>query len=144
MRHAISQAEKAMAVGEVPVGAVIVKNNIIIAEAYNMRETHNQAASHAEMLAIEKACMAIGSWRLDECDVFVTMEPCPMCAGAIIQARIRNVYFGCYDKKAGAFGTVADLSTFRWTHKPSIYGGIMEEECSVLPKKFFSSSRDIK
>lgn len=144
MRLAIKQAELAMNAQEVPVGAVVAKNHKVISVAHNMRETRNQAASHAEMVAIETACAEFGSWRLDECDIFVTMEPCPMCAGAIIQARIRNVYFGCYDKKTGAFGSVVDLSNFKWTHNPVVYGGIMEEECSVLTKKFFSEIREKK
>lgn len=141
---AIEQAEIAMIKGEVPVGASIVKNGTVIAVAHNLREKSNQIASHAEMIAIEKACTVLGEWRLDGCDMFVTMEPCPMCAGAIIQARIRNVYFGCYDKKAGAFGSVVDLSTFIWSHNPNIYGGIMEEECSNLPKRFFANIRKDK
>jgi tRNA(adenine34) deaminase len=137
MRHAILQAENAMAVGEVPIGAVVVKNGIVISAAQNFREAENQVTAHAEILAIEIACQAVGSWRLEGCDIFVTMEPCPMCAGAIIQARIRNVYFGCYDKKAGAFGSITDLSTLKWTHKPNIYGGILEDKCSILVKDFF-------
>ncbi len=142
MRFALLEAEAAMEKGEIPVGCVIVKDKTIIAKAHNLRESEGQAASHAEMLAISKACGVVGDWRLDGCDIYVTMEPCPMCAGAIIQSRIKNVYFGCYDKKSGALGSVADISTYLWTHRPSVFGGIMEDECSFMLKSFFSKIRN--
>ncbi|OQB14190.1 MAG: tRNA-specific adenosine deaminase [Firmicutes bacterium ADurb.Bin193] len=141
MALALSQAEMAMDKGEIPVGAVIVKDGAVIAKAHNLREKSGSVFAHAEAIAIEMACKAVGGWRLDGCDIYVTLEPCPMCAGAIIQARIANVYFGSYDRKNGAFGTVADLSSFKWTHKPVVYGGIMEDECGALLKTFFSNLR---
>ena len=141
MRLAIRQAEIAMDKGEVPVGAVISIDGKLISASHNMRCLQKRTSAHAEMLAIDSACSVLNSWRLEECNIYITMEPCPMCAGAIIQARIKNVYFGCYDKKSGAFGTVTDLSCFKWNHKPNIYGGILEEECSRLPKEFFKKIR---
>ncbi len=141
MRLAWKEAEKAMEIGEVPVGCVVVRDGEVVSAAHNLREHHRQTDAHAEMLAIKAACERLDSWQLGGCDLYVTMEPCPMCAGAIIQSRIRNVYFGCYDKKAGAFGSVTDLATCNWTHKPGVYGGIMEDACSVLPKQFFAKLR---
>ncbi|HHY63679.1 MAG TPA: nucleoside deaminase, partial [Clostridiaceae bacterium] len=102
MAEAINEAKKALELDEVPVGAVIVRNGEIISRAYNLRETSRQATAHAELLAIQKACSHLNSWRLDNCDLYVTLEPCPMCAGAIINARIKSVYFGAYDPKGGA------------------------------------------
>jgi len=142
MAEAINEAKKALELGEVPVGAVIVRNGEIISRAYNLRETSRQATAHAELLAIQKACSHLNSWRLDNCDLYVTLEPCPMCAGAIINARIKSVYFGAYDPKGGACGSVADL--FRkgnFNHAPIVYSGIMEEECETLLKEFFSKLR---
>lgn len=141
MNMAIKEANKAATLSEVPIGAVIVKDEKVIAKAHNMREQSSQVSAHAEMLALEKACKLLKSWRLENCDIYITMEPCPMCAGAILQARIRNVYFGCYDKKAGAFGTVADLSSFPFNHKTCIYGGILEDRCKNLVHSFFSKLR---
>jgi len=142
MAEAINEAKKALELDEVPVGAVIVRNGEIISRAYNLRETSRQATAHAELLAIQKACSHLNSWRLDNCDLYVTLEPCPMCAGAIINARIKSVYFGAYDPKGGACGSVADL--FRkgnFNHAPIVYSGIMEEECETLLKEFFSKLR---
>jgi tRNA(adenine34) deaminase len=141
MSLAISEASKAANTCEVPIGAVVVKDGKVISKAHNMREGSNQVAAHAEMLAIEQACNLLKSWRLENCDIYVTMEPCPMCAGAILQARIRNVYFGCYDKKAGAFGTIADLSTLAFNHNTRVYGGILEDECRNLIRSFFEMLR---
>jgi len=133
MKQAISQAKMAQKLNEVPVGAVIAKDGEIISIAHNERDKNMQAADHAEMLAIRRACKKLKSWRLTGCDIFVTLEPCPMCAGAIITARIQNVYFGCYDKKSGAFGGVVDFSTFKWSHKPNIYGGFFGYlKCPVI------------
>jgi len=142
MAEAINEAKKALELDEVPVGAVIVRNGEIISRAYNLRETSRQATAHAELLAIQKACSHLNSWRLDNCDLYVTLEPCPMCAGAIINARIKSVYFGAYDPKGGACGSVADL--FRkgnFNHAPIVYSGIMEDECETLLKEFFSKLR---
>ena len=142
MMQAIIEARKAFELGEVPVGAVIVCDGRIIARAYNLRETSNQAIAHAETLAIQKACSKMGSWRLDDCDLYVTLEPCPMCAGAIINARIKSVYFGAYDSKGGACGSVVDLfKKGSFNHSPIVYSGIMEEECETLLKEFFSKLR---
>ena len=144
MEIAIEQAELAKQKGEVPIGAVIVKDGQIISKGYNLRETNKNATSHAEIIAIEMACKKLDSWRLDDCSIYVTLEPCMMCAGAIIQSRIKNVYFGGFDKKAGAFGTVVDFATMNFTHKVNVYAGIMEEECSKILKDFFSELRKTK
>ena len=142
MREAIKQAKRAAAKGEVPVGAVIVRNVEIIARAYNTRETGKNALCHAEIKAIHRACRKLGGWRLPGCELYVTLEPCPMCAGAIVNARIEAVYYGAYDKKAGAFGTLFDMNTFGLNHKPEIYAGVMEEECAALLSSFFAELRE--
>ena len=140
MNLALLQAKKAFELGETPVGAVIVKDGKIISRAYNTRETKKNALLHAEISAIYKACRKLGGWRLCGCDMYVTLEPCPMCAGAIIQSRIDNVFFGAYDKKAGAFGSVCDISGLL-AHKVYAQGGIMEKECSDIIKLFFEKLR---
>ena len=117
MREAIKQAQKAAAIGEVPIGAVIVHGGKIIARGYNKRETRKNALLHAEVAAIDKACRRLGGWRLPECEMYVTLEPCPMCMGAIISARIERVYFGAYDQKSGACGSACDVSQ-SLPHKP--------------------------
>ncbi len=142
MQQAIALAKDAGNRGEVPVGAVIVRNKEIIATGQNRRETDNHALGHAEIEAIDKACRALGTWRLDDCDLYVTLEPCPMCAGAIINSRIRRVYFGAYDSKAGSFGSVTDLSILPYNHKPEIYGGIMESACKQVLSEFFIAVRN--
>ncbi|MBE6666540.1 MAG: nucleoside deaminase [Ruminococcaceae bacterium] len=142
MREAIKQAKRAAAKGEVPVGAVIVRNGEIIARAYNTRETGKNALCHAEIKAIHKACRKLGGWRLPGCELYVTLEPCPMCAGAIVNARIETVYYGAYDQKAGAFGTLFDMNTFGLNHKPEIYAGVMETECASLLSSFFAELRE--
>lgn len=141
MLAAIKEADRAAALGEIPVGAVIVKNGRIIATGYNLRETEHSVTAHAEISAIKNACEALNDWRLDGCDIYVTLEPCPMCAGAIINARLRRVYFGAYDPKAGSFGSVTDLSVFPFERRPEIYGGIMENECKTLLNDFFKNLR---
>lgn len=141
MLAAIKEADRAAALGEIPVGAVIVKNGHIIATGYNLRETEHSVTAHAEISAIKNACEALNDWRLDGCDMYVTLEPCPMCAGAIINARLRRVYFGAYDPKAGSFGSVTDLSVFPFERRPEIYGGIMENECKTLLNDFFKNLR---
>ena len=142
MREAIKQAKKAAAKGEVPVGAVIVRNGEIVSRAYNTRETGKNALCHAEIKAIRKACKKLGGWRLTRCEMYVTMEPCPMCAGAIINSRIVSVCYGAYDQKAGAFGTLFDMNTFGLNHKPEIISGVLEKECSELLSSFFSELRE--
>lgn len=141
MKIAYNEATKAFLKDEIPVGCVIVKDDKIIARAHNLRESKNLVMAHAEMLAITKANKKLNSWRLDECDIYVTLEPCPMCFGAIIQARFKNLYFGAYDKKAGACGSVLNLSDFKFNHNVNVVGGIMEDECSELISSFFKTLR---
>ena len=144
MQKAIELAKASASEGEVPVGAVVVKDGEIVGKGRNRREIGKNALYHAEIEAIDNACKKLGGWRLWQCDLYVTLEPCPMCAGAIINSRIKNVYFGAYDKKAGSFGSVADFNTLPYNHKPQIYGGIMEEECASLLSDFFKKLRNIK
>ena len=141
MKKAIALAMESEKEGEVPVGAVIVKDGVIIATGRNRRETEKNALHHAEIEAIDNACKALGGWRLFGCDLYVTLEPCPMCAGAIINSRIKTVYFGAYDNKAGSFGSVADFNRIPYNHKPEIIAGVMEKECSELLSNFFKNLR---
>ncbi|TFG84026.1 MAG: nucleoside deaminase [Erysipelotrichales bacterium] len=143
MREAIKEALKALELNEVPIGAVVVKDNEIIAYAHNLRQTNQIATAHAEILAIEQACKKLGSWRLDGCSLYVTLEPCPLCAGAVIQSRIDTVIFGAFDPKGGSFGSSIDLTTVKaFNHHPVIYGGILEDECAILLKNLFTQKRD--
>ena len=144
MKAALGRAKTAAKHGETPVGCVIVKDGKIISGGRNKRETSKNALSHAEIEAINAACKKLGSWRLLSCDLYVTLEPCPMCAGAIINARIKNVYFGAYDEKAGSFGSVVDLSELGYNHKPNIEGGILKEKCSAVLTDFFRELRKNK
>ena len=141
MKLAIAEAQKAAEKGEVPVGAVIVKNGEVIAATHNLREEKQNALSHAEMEAINLACKKLGSWRLDDCELYVTLEPCPMCTGAIINARIKTVIFGAYDSKMGCMDSVINLCDYPFTHHPEIYGGIMEDECLAVLQNFFKKLR---
>ena len=141
MSRALLLAKKAYEAGEVPVGAVIVKDGEIIAEGYNMREQKQNALSHAEIECINKACEVLKSWRLDGCELYVTLEPCPMCTGAIINSRIKTVVFGAYDLKAGSMDSVINLCDYPYNHKVEIYGGIMEDECKEILEKFFQNLR---
>ena len=141
MQIALEKAKEAYEIGEIPVGAVIVKDDKIIGTGMNTREKDRNALGHAEINAINEACKNTGSWRLDGCTIYVTMEPCPMCAGAIINARIKTVVFGCYDLKMGAFDSVCNLANEKFDFTPEIYGGIMEKECSDVVKKFFEELR---
>ncbi len=143
MKEAIKQAKLAFKHDEVPIGCVIVKDNKIIARGYNKREKLQQSYAHAEMIAIRKACEKIGSWRLEDCDLYVTLEPCPMCSGAIIQSRIRNVYFGASDPKGGCVGSITNLFTMKeFNHHPNYKSEILKEECSQLLKEFFKMKRN--
>lgn len=144
MKNAIALAQESADEGEVPVGAVIVMNDEIVSTGRNRREFGKNALYHAEIEAIDKACKKLGGWRLWQCDLYVTLEPCPMCAGAIINARIKNVYFGAYDKKAGSFGSAADFNQLPYNHKPNIFGGIMQEECAEQLSDFFKKLREKK
>lgn len=141
MDRALTLAFEAAEKGEVPVGAVIVKNGEIISEGRNRREEKQNALSHAEIEAINAACKKLKSWRLDGCDMYVTLEPCPMCTGAIINARIKTVVFGAYDSKAGSMDSVINLCDYPYNHKPEIYGGICEDECIAVMQRFFKGLR---
>ncbi len=141
MHLALLQAKRAYDQGEVPVGAIIVKDGKVIARAYNRRETKKNALRHAELDAIDKACKKLGGWRLFDCDLYVTLEPCPMCAGAIVNARIRRVIFGASDTKAGAFGSVLNLNDFPLNHHPQIIDGVENEKCSRILTDFFKTLR---
>lgn len=142
MRYAIREAERAWEEGEVPVGCVIVHEGDIIGKAHNQRETLQDPTAHAEVLAITQAANALGSWRLENTRMYVTLEPCPMCAGAIILARVAEVHFGAYDPKAGACGTLMNLlEDKRFNHQPSVYPGFMATECGELLTRFFREIR---
>lgn len=141
MKRALELAKKAYDSGEVPVGAVIVKNGEIIGEGYNMREQKQNALSHAEIEAINSACKNTGSWRLDDCEIYVTLEPCPMCTGAIINARIKTVIFGAFDSSMGCMDSVINLCDYPFNHKVEIYAGICEDECKEILQNFFQKLR---
>ncbi|NLN50400.1 MAG: nucleoside deaminase [Acholeplasmataceae bacterium] len=141
MKEALKEAEKAYQKNEVPIGCVIVCGNKIIAKAHNLRETKNSTLAHAELLAIKKANEKLNSWRLEDCDIYVTLEPCPMCAGAIIQARMRKLYFSTRDFKSGAFGGVFNLNAEKLNHTLEIDCGILKDESEQLLKKFFTDLR---
>ena len=142
MKIALDEAKKAAAIDEVPVGAVIVKNDIIISRAFNNRESSKDATAHAEITAIRKACEALGGWRLIGCEMYVTLEPCLMCSGAILQSRIEKLYIGTMDPKAGAAGSVINVFEDYWFHHNcEIEKGILQEECSSILKDFFKKKR---
>ncbi len=141
MQKALLLAQEAADCGEVPIGAVIVKDGEIIATGRNMREEKQNALSHAEIEAINNACKALHSWRLDGCEMYVTLEPCPMCAGAIINARISTLIFGAYDAKMGSIDSVVNLCDYPYNHKVEVYGGICEDECLKILKVFFEKLR---
>ena len=145
MKQALKEAKKAFDKDEVPIGAVIVKNDKIIAKAYNIKETKNDTTKHAEIIAIQKASKKIGAWRLNECELYTTLEPCPMCAGAIINSRIKKIYIGTKDEKTGAAGSVLNLfEDYKFNHKVEIEYGILEEKCSNILKEFFKKLRKTK
>ncbi len=145
MQKALKQAQVAARKGEVPVGAVIVKDNKVIARGHNLRESAKDPTAHAEMLAMRRAAKKLGGWRLSGCILYVTMEPCPMCAGAAMNARMDKVVFGAYDEKAGCCGTVLDLShQQKFNHHFEVMGGILEEPCRTILQKFFQSRRKKK
>lgn len=144
MKYALDLARQSADEGEVPVGAIVVCDGKIVGEGRNRREVVKNALHHAEIEAIDNACKNLGGWRLWKCDLYVTLEPCPMCAGAIINSRIKNVYFGATDEKNGAVVSAARLFDMNFTHKPLYEGGIMGEECAKILSNFFKDLRKKK
>jgi tRNA(adenine34) deaminase len=142
MKEAIRQAQKAYAIGEVPIGCVIVAGDRIVGRGYNRRMTDKNTLSHAELNAIRKASKKLGDWRLDDCEMFITLEPCQMCSGAIVQSRIRKVYIGSMNPKAGCAGSILNLLQVpQFNHQVEMERGILEEECSAMLKQFFRELR---
>ena len=144
MQKALELAKISAAEGEVPVGAIIVKGDEIVGTGRNRREYGKNALYHAEIEAIDNACKTLGGWRLWECDMYVTLEPCPMCAGAIINSRIKTVYYGASDLKAGSFGSVVDFNSLPYNHKPEIVSGVMQDEAGKMLSDFFKGLREKK
>ena len=144
MKEALKEAKKAYDKLEVPVGAVIVKEGKIIARAHNLKETKKDTTKHAEILAIEKASKKLGAWRLLDCEMYVTLEPCSMCAGAMINSRIKKLYIGALDEKTGAAGSVLNLFDYPFNHKVEVEKGIMKENCEKILKEFFKDLRKLK
>jgi len=145
MWKAIEQARKAEEINEVPIGAVVVLDDEIIGTGYNLRETEQRSIAHAELLAIDMACKTVGSWRLENATLYVTLEPCPMCAGAIVLSRVNKVVYGAKDPKGGCAGTLMNLLTdSRFNHQAEVESGILEEECSLLLSLFFQKLRQEK
>jgi len=141
MREALALAQEAMDAGEVPVGCVVVWDGEIVGRGRNRREEDHDALAHAELAAIKMACETLGGWRLHKAKLYVTLEPCPMCAGGIINARVAEVYYGAGDDKAGACGSVLNLFEERFNHKPKLYRGVLEEACAQLLREFFARLR---
>lgn len=142
MKEALKQAKKAAALGEVPIGCVIVHEGIIIGRGYNRRNTDKNTLAHAEITAINKASKKIGDWRLEDCALYVTLEPCQMCSGAIVQARIPQAIIGCMNPKAGCAGSVLNILEMpEFNHQVSVIRGVLEEECSTILKTFFTELR---
>ncbi|MGM9613496.1 MAG: tRNA adenosine(34) deaminase TadA [Butyricicoccus sp.] len=141
MKAALKLARKAADEGEVPVGAVVVCDGKIVGRGRNRRETKKNALCHAEIEAINKACKKLGGWRLHRCDLYVTLEPCPMCTGAIINSRIKTLYYGAPDPKAGSCGTLVNLFDIAYNHKPEVVTGLLEEECAETLRTFFRELR---
>ena len=145
MKEALKEAKKAYNKLEIPVGAVIVKDGKIIARAHNIKEEKKDTTKHAEIIAIQKASKKLESWRLNDCELYVTLEPCPMCAGAIIQSRIKKVYIGTLDEKTGACGSVLNLfKDYKFNHNVEVEYGILKNECEEILKKFFKELRELK
>lgn len=143
MREALNEAKKACALGEVPIGAVIVKDNEIIARGHNLREKDQSPILHAEIIAIHRAALMLGSWRLTGCEIYVTIEPCPMCAGAMIQARLDRLIFGAKDPKSGCTGSLYNLvEDPRFNHRLELVSGILKDECSQIIRDFFQEKRE--
>ena len=145
MKEAIKEAKKAYNKNEIPVGAIIVKDDKIISRGYNIKEGKKDTTKHAEIIAIQKASKKLDSWRLNDCEMYVTLEPCSMCAGAIIQSRIKKIYIGTMDPKTGACGSVLNLlEDYKFNHKVDIEKNIMQKECESILKEFFKKLRNIK
>ena len=144
MKLALELAAQAAALGEVPVGAVVTCDGEVVGTGFNRRETGKNALAHAELEAIDAACRKLGGWRLHRCDLYVTLEPCPMCSGAIVNARIRRLVYGASDPKAGCFGSVCDFNTLPFNHKPEVTGGVMAEECAGALSAFFKTLRKMR
>lgn len=142
MNLALRQAQMAFEQGEVPIGAVLVHNGQLIAEAHNEKEQRNDPTAHAEILAIQRAAKAMGTWRLTDTNLYVTLEPCPMCAGAIVQSRIDKLIYGASDLKGGAVGSLMNVLDYKlWNHQVDIIAGILEDECALILKSFFKKLR---
>ena len=144
MKEALKEAKKAYNKEEIPVGAVIVKDNKIIAKAHNLRETKKSSISHAEVLAIQKANKKLDAWRLEDCEMYITLEPCMMCMGAIINSRIKKIYIGTLDPKTGSCVSVIDINKYKFNHEVEIEMGILKEECEYILKDFFKVLRTKK
>jgi tRNA(adenine34) deaminase len=145
MKEALQEAKKAQDIAEVPIGAVVVHNGKIIGRGYNKREKKQEAAAHAEMFAIAEANKKLGNWRLEECELYVTLEPCAMCSGALVLARMKKVYFGAYDSKSGTAGSLMNLlQEDRFNHQCEVEGAVLEKECSQILKNFFKELRKKK
>lgn len=145
MQLAIKQAKKAESFDEVPIGAVVVLDNKVIATGYNKKNKNRNSILHAEMIALNKAMKKLGDWHLNDCTLFVTLEPCPMCAGACINARIGQIVFGAFDPKAGCCGSLYNLPTdTRFNHRPKVIGGVLEKECATLLSTYFKGKREAK
>ena len=141
MSLALQQAQEAMTLDEVPVGAVVVRDGELIAACGNRRETDALATAHAELLAVEQACRRLGRWRLSDCTLYVTLEPCPMCGGAIINARLPRVVFGAYDRRGGVFGSAIDFNTLTFNHRPEVVGGVCEAEAAAILTEYCKRKR---
>lgn len=145
MKEAMNQAKKAETKDEVPIGCVIVYQNKIIARGYNLRETKQQSIAHAEIMAIQKACKVMGSWRLEDCDLYVTLEPCAMCTGAILQSRIKKVIYGASDPKGGCIDSCVKLYEYKgFNHYPEVVSGVLKDDCAQLLTNFFKKKRESK
>ncbi|UTB81499.1 tRNA adenosine(34) deaminase TadA [Staphylococcus carnosus] len=145
MKLTLEEAKKAERIGEVPIGAIVVKEGEVIARAHNLRETVQQPTAHAEHIAIEKAAEAVGSWRLEDCTLYVTLEPCVMCSGAIVMSRIPRVVYGASDPKGGCSGSLMDLlQEPRFNHRAEVVSGVLENECGAILKSFFKQLREKK
>lgn len=145
MKIALKEAKKASKIGEIPVGAIIVKNGEVISKGYNKKQTKNDPTEHAEIIAIKKACKKLGEWRLLDCEMYVTLEPCAMCAGALIQSRLKKIYIGTMDEKTGSCGSVFNLlKDYKFNHVVEIETGVLSDECSKIIKDFFKDLRELK